>query len=358
MNILKAAACAFLAAAVLGGGGGEAWARKQEDRDRAAEDFPRIDANGDDKLSPEEWLRRGNFARLDADGNGFLVFEEFRALYAGHDDKSYTWQAVGPRGADGEHDPSAIAARVSAGELDRETKCAIGRSRKCDAAPSIARGMFATGLGPAFPARANCPGIDDYWAMDYGFKRSRESYHGGIDMPAPWGTPIVAAAAGTVVGVFKGSDSARGMQIVLRHSPEDTGMEGLWTYTQYGHLDRMPTQVVGQRVRMGEYLGPTGNSGVSGKTRTQTSLRRPAIHFAVVYSRREHFAEVRDVIMPVDGRWMDPVAFYRLAPPFDSAALKALADVEKTVPIAVMFDDGSLAPAHTKRIWPYACARD
>lgn len=356
MAAIRNTLCAFFCGAVLAGSPGDVFAKSLKSRDRAAEDFPRIDANGDGQLSAREWNRRGNFSLLDTDGDGFLSLGEFSALYAGHGDKAYTWRPVGPRGADGARDPSAISARVDRDALDKETLCAIGRSRKCDASASIKRGMAETGLGPSFPDQALCPGIDDYWAMDYGFKRTREAYHGGIDMPARWGTPMLAAAAGTVVGKFAGENSARGKEIVLRHSPEDTGIP-LWIYTQYGHMDALPDLAVGQRVRMGEYLGPTGNSGISGKGGDKISLRRPAIHFAVFYSTRETYAEVHDVIIPVDGHWMDPVALYRQTPPHDTASMKALAEEQKTVPIPVMFEDGRVEPADTKLIWPYACRR-
>ncbi len=154
-----------------------------------------------------------------------------------------------------------------------------------------------------------------------------------------------------------GENSARGIQIVLRHGPEDTGIP-LWTYTLYAHLDKMPEQGVGQRVRMGEFLGPTGNSGVGGKRKSKTTNRRPAIHFAVFYSTRENYAELRDVIIPVDGHWMDPIALYRKTPPYDSASMKALPEAEKEVAIPIMFTDGDVFPADTKLVWPYMCERE
>ena len=336
-----------------GKGGGQGGAKI----DRAADDFPHIDINGDHKISRKEWIRRGNFDLLDRNGDGFLTIDELRVLYEGHNKKSYTWNPDnGPRGRDGSRDKSAPTAEIPIEKISEYVACAIGRPKSCDAAASIERGLIATGLGPRFSNRALCPGIDDYWAMSYGFKRTRESYHGGLDIPVPWGTPMLAAAAGTVVAKFEGLKSARGKEVVLRHSPEDTGLP-MWVYTSYGHLDALPEDLeIGGRVGLGEYLGPTGNSGVSGMNKDkQSKRRRPAIHFVAVYSDDPHYARGRSVIIPKDGWWMDPVALYRPQGPYDSASMKALPEGRKFVDIPVMFKDGALLPADTKLIWPYAC---
>lgn len=256
----------------------------------------------------------------------------------------------------------AVEGRTGMGALDEATLCGIGRGLKCDVKVSIARGLFETGLGPRFPKGADCRDIDEGYAIPYAHKRDRELYHGGIDMPAPYGTPIVAAATGTVIGIFPGENSPRGIEVVLRHSPEETGIP-LWIYTGYGHFNEMPELKIGQRVRMGDYLGPTGNSGLAGKTgkdgtkAAQSGRRRPAIHFGVFYSKSDKFVEHRGKIIPVDGWWMDPVALFRKNPPLDSAAMKALPEGEKQVPIPVMFEDGKTEPADSKLIWPYKCGR-
>jgi hypothetical protein len=52
---------------------------------------------------------------------------------------------------------------------------------------------------------------------------------------------------------------------------------------------------------------------------------------------------------------MDPNAFYRLEPPYDSQSLLKLPKVQKQVPVPYMKADGTLVPAGTKRIWPYVC---
>lgn len=242
---------------------------------------------------------------------------------------------------------------VAGERLDRDTKCAIGRFWRCDIQLAVERGLFETGLKPVFPEGLRCRKIDEGYAIDYGPKRNRQMYHGGIDMPAPWGTPIIAAAAGTVVGKFRGEKSFRGIEIVLRHCPEDTGIP-LWIYTQYSHFSRMPELKIGQRVRMGEFLGPTGNTGIGRKGR-QSKKRRPAIHFGVFYSTSDQYAVVKERVIPAEARWMDPVALFRKKVPLDSGAMKALPQVEKQIPISVMLDTGEVIPANSKIVWPYQC---
>ncbi len=241
--------------------------------------------------------------------------------------------------------------------IDQETRCAIGRSPSCDIKVAIKRGLFETGLRPRFPEGLDCRDIDEQWAISYTHKRPRENYHGGIDMPAPFGTPIVAVAAGTVVGKYDPERSFRGIEIILRHGPEDTGIP-LWIYTQYAHFDQVPKVRVGQRVRMGEVLGPTGNSGIAPSQRRSGKQRRPAIHFAVWFSTSRQYVAGRGKVIPVDGHWMDPNALYRGKPPFDSYAMKALPEGGKRVPIPVMVKDAATVPAATKLVWPYSCARD
>jgi hypothetical protein len=244
---------------------------------------------------------------------------------------------------------------VDGATLDRVTKCAIGRFKKCDIKDAVSRGLFETGLRPVFPAGASCRKIDEGYAIDYRNKRKRQMYHGGIDMPAPWGTPIIAAASGTVVGLFRGTRSYRGIEVVLRHCPEDTGLP-FWIYTQYSHFSKIPKLKVGQRVRMGEILGPTGNSGI-GRSGKQSKRRRPAIHFGAFYSHSDKYAVIRDRVIPVNAQWMDPLVLYRNKRPLDSKSIRALPKVEKRVPISVVYKGGDVSPPDAKIVWPYQCDR-
>lgn len=328
-----------------------------EQKNRAARDFHHADKDGDNKLSPAEWNRRGNFDRLDANGDGVLTLTEVEALYKGHGDKNYPWPPKDFLQHEVGIDTSVQNDRVARDALDQETICGIARLKRCDIDDQIKRGLFATGTGPHFPEKATCPGIDDYWAMDYSSKRRRTSFHGGIDIPAPWGTPIHAVAAGSVVATYRAEQSKRGNEVVLRHSPEQTGLP-IWTYSAYGHLDALPDLQIGQKIAMGEIIGPTGNSGISAmgeKGSDQSKTRRPAIHLALFYSSTGKYSESNETIVPLDGYWLDPMAFYRQQEPFDSVSIKALPESEKDVLIPVLLQDGTTIPATTKIIWPYTC---
>ncbi|MDP6280045.1 MAG: M23 family metallopeptidase [Nitrospinota bacterium] len=284
--------------------------------------------------------------RMEAAGGGFMSRPVIVAAFGG---------GGGRRGRKGRSRSSAPPKKApetsdvpTAGDApDPATLCAIWRGRSCDIKLAIERGLFETGLRPRFPENVECRDIDEQYAISYTHKRPRESYHGGIDMPAPWGIPIIAAAAGTVVGKFRGEDTPRGIEIVLRHSPENTGIP-LWIYTQYTHFSEMPKQAVGQRVRMGEVVGPTGNTGISTRTGRQSRRRRPAIHFGVLYSTSGKYAALRRAIIPENGQWMDPVALFRKKLPLDSDAMKALPAAEKKVPISFMLEGGEAFPADTK----------
>ena len=160
-----------------------------------------------------------------------------------------------------------------------------------------------------------------------------------------------------MVARFEGRETHRGRELILRHSPQDTGLP-VWVYTQYAHFDEMPKQEVGQRVRMGEVLGPTGNSGKPGNSPKRVRReRRPAIHFAVWLSNDPRYVPLWRKVIPVGGYWMDPIALYRKGPPFDSRSMKALPEDGKQVPVSVMTKGGKVIPPGAKVVWPYLCDR-
>lgn len=78
-------------------------------------------------------------------------------------------------------------------------------------------------------------------------------YHNGIDIPAPEGTPIYAAYAGTVV--FSGWKDGYGYIEILHH-PE------LNLYTFYGHCSAL-VAASGTNVSAGDTIAKVGNTGAS-----------------------------------------------------------------------------------------------
>lgn len=322
---------------------------------RARRDFKEIDTDGDGQISQSEWIRRGNFERLDTDRDGYLNFEEMAAIYRTGGKRGRLLSPILPSPTP-ETDPSYETDRIPMSSLDSETLCGIERERcRMNESAAIKLGLIATGLGPRFPDVADCFGIDDYYALDYSYKRSKAIHHGGMDLPAPWDTPVLAVAAGTVVGRYLGSDTQRGVELVIRHSPEDTGLP-FWIYTQYTHLSVLPTQLPGHRVLMGEVIGLTGNTGLDSKG-GQSAHRRPALHFVAWFSPVRQFADTGSAIIPVQGQWMDPHAMYRGKPPFESAKLRELAEDDKWVVVPVMMRNGNTLPSGTKLVWPYACTK-
>jgi murein DD-endopeptidase MepM/ murein hydrolase activator NlpD len=89
------------------------------------------------------------------------------------------------------------------------------------------------------------------------------SFHNGIDLAVPEGTPVRAAMAGVVS--FAGWEGGFGLLVVLDHQ------NGYETY--YAHLSRILVRV-GQRVSAGETIALSGNTGLS---------TGPHLHFEVRY---------------------------------------------------------------------------
>jgi hypothetical protein len=82
--------------------------------------------------------------------------------------------------------------------------------------------------------------------------RGLSSFHSGLDLMAPYGSPVRAAAAGEVV--FVGSYFGYGNMVDIRH------FDGV--ITRYGHLSAFaPKLAVGIPVESGELLGKVGTSG-------------------------------------------------------------------------------------------------
>jgi murein DD-endopeptidase MepM/ murein hydrolase activator NlpD len=221
-----------------------------------------------------------------------------------------------------------------------------------------ARGFFATGLTPVYPPGLDCGKITSTFADPYrsdGTRRTQRYFmglHGGIDIPMPAGTPILALASGTVVHRTDKEIGIGGIGLVLQHAPEDTGLP-VWTYTKYEHLREPTTLAIGQRVSMGDIVGYTGISGTTGHYGEEGLSH---LHLAVYMSEYPEYKGKR-LFVPRDGRWIDPLALLRARMPIDSEAMRNLPDGEKKVAFPYRTANGQLVPKGTKIIWPFICKK-
>jgi murein DD-endopeptidase MepM/ murein hydrolase activator NlpD len=84
----------------------------------------------------------------------------------------------------------------------------------------------------------------------------RWTLHDGTDFGAPCGTPVYAAAKGTVLAVYY--NAGYGNRVIL-----DNGYHsGVGLGTAYNHLSSYATYV-GQKVERGDVIGYVGNTGYS-----------------------------------------------------------------------------------------------
>ena len=114
--------------------------------------------------------------------------------------------------------------------------------------------------------------------------------HNGVDLLAPTGTPVLAAAAGTVVGAAP--NAGYGNWIRIDHDRK--------VATVYGHLSAFAPGIrAGVKVEPGQVIGFVGSTGRS---------TGPHLHFEVI----------------ADGRAIDPMSF----PPTRRARLEG-ADLER-----------------------------
>jgi murein DD-endopeptidase MepM/ murein hydrolase activator NlpD len=104
-------------------------------------------------------------------------------------------------------------------------------------------------------------------ADTYTQARSGGRVHNAIDIMAPHGTPVVAAADGIVEKLFY-SQGGGGITVYIR-SPDTK-----WIY-YYAHLDAYaPGLKEGQKVKRGDLLGTVGSTG-------NANPAGPHLHFAV-----------------------------------------------------------------------------
>ena len=108
-----------------------------------------------------------------------------------------------------------------------------------------------------------CPvsGPNHVWD-NYGAPRPNGRAHGGIDIDAAIGTPLIAVADGTIVGRVDGGGGGNSLTL--------TTADGQVFF--YAHMNAPTFRSNGERVGKGDVIGFVGDSG---------NARNPHLHFSV-----------------------------------------------------------------------------
>ena len=157
---------------------------------------------------------------------------------------------------------------------------AQSRASRTDGIAGPASRDGVASLGPAVSTvTPSTTTVDDRWVPPLGESRVTSTFgvrrhpvtgevkaHDGIDLAAPVGTPVRAAATGTVT--FAGRRGGYGLVVMIDH--------GDGTQTRYAHQSRLDVHV-GDRVAAGQPIGAVGATGLATGPHLHFEIRRDGI---------------------------------------------------------------------------------
>jgi murein DD-endopeptidase MepM/ murein hydrolase activator NlpD len=138
-------------------------------------------------------------------------------------------------------------------------------------------------LLPPWPAKYSINARSPYGPRKHPIT-GRIKMHHGVDVAMPVGTELVAPADGEVV--HKGSGASGGYTLIVKHADD--------LYTVYYHLQKPSMLPVGTKVRTGQLIAYSGNTGAS---------TGPHLHWETRRSRKWG-----DTFNPLDVLQSEPVA--------------------------------------------------
>ncbi len=132
---------------------------------------------------------------------------------------------------------------------------------------SISSGSSNQSKEPLLLNVNNYPTYAGYYQRPINGGRKTQGIHGynGVDLAAPKGTPIYAAADGRVIiARTSGYNGGYGLYVVISHTNG--------TQTVYGHMSKVNVSV-GQNVVRGQIIGAVGNTGRSTGSHVHFEIR-------------------------------------------------------------------------------------
>lgn len=114
----------------------------------------------------------------------------------------------------------------------------------------------------------------------------KSTFHHGVDVAMPVGTQLTAPADGEIV--HKGSSASGGFTLIVKH-------EGTW-HTAYYHLKGASPLPIGARVKAGDKIALSANTGAS---------TGPHLHWELRRSRK--WGDTTDPVPYMVGPYREPV---------------------------------------------------
>ncbi len=114
---------------------------------------------------------------------------------------------------------------------------------------------------------------DYFWPVDGGYISSPwngDRRHKGLDIAAPYGTPIYAAASGVVTDAGTGWNGGYGNCIVIENDDGNT--------TVYAHMSELGAEL-NQEVEQGQLIGYVGNTGDSNGNHLHFEVRKDGKYY-------------------------------------------------------------------------------
>ena len=154
-----------------------------------------------------------------------------------------------------------------ANDIEPDAKLVIGEKLMIPGANMLSEAKPKSGGSMARGGSSSMPSVAGYFKNPIpGGRKTRglTPTHRGVDIAAPTGTPIHAAASGRVLTAKMGWNGAFGNMVILQHS---NGAR-----TLYAHMSRLGT-TTGAQVSQGDVIGYVGSTGRS---------TGPHLHFEVL----------------------------------------------------------------------------
>ena len=144
--------------------------------------------------------------------------------------------------------------------------------------------------------------------------------HNGIDIAMPWGTPVLAAHDGIILGIAEGVNaSTLGGNFVMLHSYDflnDENNKTCKAITGYFHLSKV-TCSLGQKVKIGDIIGLEGNTGfvVSTATPYWDGINPTAgshLHFTLSFTEKIGSNNYKPILNSFGKATIDPAPYLGL----------------------------------------------